>query len=1038
MNDFQKDDSSEKRQSRKTVLVAGGAHFLGSHLSEALLVQGFKVICLDDFSLISGDYLGNCKKDKNFSIVNFSLDKSEELKKVGKINYLFHVAGLDLPPKGEPLNSLLINSQGTKLLLQKAQQDKANFLFVSLVDIYSGVASRLSLENYFGQNEDEEKQLALFEAKRFGEALVEEFWRKEGIKARIVRVRDIYGPKMPLKSLFSLNRLFGLFIESRKISLPGDGLEEVYPTYISDVVYGLIKAMFSTQTEGKVYYLVNPHKTTLRAVAETLLSFYKEGGAIDFTPTEKITLPLPSVDISLSKKELRWFPIVSLEEGVEKTLFWFSKEIKFKQEKSLKEIQESKDFSKKDYRYLKTEIGGETQKEGTEAGGIDTLIPGEIETKEELTTPKKTASSKGLLNTIFHYSPKERKTKPPKEKKVIVAGELDTKLHRHFNKLKGGFVLLCLIFIIFGFLSPLFFSSFFALRGISAIERAKTALTEFSFATVSSEAAVAEKSFRTAGNGLNNLLWFFSFFHERKRFQQYLYLLSAGKDLAEGVKYIGASVEPLLSSIDTFLDHNQTQSNIDKIVPLVRADIVQAKEKFSQAEAKLDILESQYYPQNLWNKVVIVQTQLKEGKQILSSLETLVNILPSIMGKEEDKAYLIVFQNNSEMRATGGFIGSYARILVSQGKIKEIKVDDVYNPDGLIKEPQIPPEPLKKYLSVTNWGMRDANWSPDFSVASTDIERLYEQATQDDVSGIIAIDLYTVEKLIEKIGPIYPLGYNDEITAENFFAKAEYYAAVGFTPGSTGKKDFLGACAEALLAKLQNMEAKDLSKIMSSLLLNVQEKHILFSFSDPQLDKLIAEQKLNGAVIDYPGDYLLVVDSNVGGNKANYFVDRAFNYDLEIDRDGNLQAVLTIKYTHRGEVDAWPGGNYRNYLRVYVPAGSTLTEFEGFSSEVKTTTDLGKNVFEGLVEVKVNSEQKVKITYNLPSGLKTIDDNLSYRFYVQKQSGSVQDLLTMNITWPSYLRLDNVSPTGERGSQSFSFTDNLNVDKEVLINFLKP
>ena len=648
-------------------------------------------------------------------------------------------------------------------------------------------------------------------------------------------------------------------------------------------------------------------------------------------------------------------------------------------------------------------------------------------------------SQSGFFQSILKPFRKEKESNSLRQKKVLVAGDTDIKVHHHFNKLKISFVIVCLIFIIFGFFSPFLLSAFFTFKGITAIEKSKQAITEFSLNEANKQAAIAEKSFRAASSSLNNLLWIFSLIHERQRFQQYVYLLDSGENIANGVECLTSSVDPIISSFDIFLDHTQSDNNIDKIIPIVKTDVVQARENFSEAQSKLNFLEDKYFPSSFWDRVEELKDQLYDGKEILSKVENLVDILPSLMGNEEDQVYLIIFQNNSEIRATGGFIGSYARVLVSEGRIKEIKVDDVYNPDGLLddKETQIPPAPLKEYLGVVSWGMRDANWSPDFSVSASDIERLYEKATNDDVSGVIAIDLYTIENLIAEIGPINPIGYNEQISASNFFEKAEYYSEVGFTPGSTGKKDFLGACADEIIQKLQEMSVHDLGKLLSSSFRNLTEKHILFSFKEPVINDILKNQNLDGKIVSDKGDFLWVIDSNVGGNKANYFIDRDINYSVNVNKEGNLRADLTISYKHRGLTDTWPGGNYKNYLRVYVPEGSKIIDTEGFSSEVTTTSDLEKTVFGGLVNVVIDSEQEIKIFYDLPVSLSITDKNLQYSLYVQKQSGSIADPFNLNFAYPAYLKIKDTLLQGQQTDSSFSYSDSLKTDRKLVINFGK-
>src|SRR3989339_268743 len=137
-------DSQKIKTTREIALVYGGAHFIGSHLCEALLTQGLEVLAVDDFSIISTTNITHLQKDPHFHLIKLPNDYLGENFSIQKVDYIFHTAGLDFesPDKDTILNSLLINSEGNKWLLEKAIQDKASLLFFSLADIYSGVASQ--------------------------------------------------------------------------------------------------------------------------------------------------------------------------------------------------------------------------------------------------------------------------------------------------------------------------------------------------------------------------------------------------------------------------------------------------------------------------------------------------------------------------------------------------------------------------------------------------------------------------------------------------------------------------------------------------------------------------------------------------------------------------------------------------------------------------------------------------------------------------------------------------------------------------------
>ena len=168
-----------------------------------------------------------------------------------------------------------------------------------------------------------------------------------------------------------------------------------------------------------------------------------------------------------------------------------------------------------------------------------------------------------------------------------------------------------------------------------------------------------------------------------------------------------------------------------------------------------------------------------------------IPILAKLLAEGEHKEYLVLLQNNMELRPTGGFLGSYARVSFTDGYLETIKVEDIYVPDGQLPGYVEPPAPIKQYLNSNGWLLRDSNWDPDFSQAAPIIEWFFEQGKEPEAEGVVAVNLFVAQDLMRAVGPVYLADYQETVTAENLFAKTQAHSEVGFFPGSTQKRDWL-------------------------------------------------------------------------------------------------------------------------------------------------------------------------------------------------------------------------------------------------------
>ncbi|HUD04944.1 MAG TPA: UDP-glucuronic acid decarboxylase family protein [Patescibacteria group bacterium] len=311
----------------QTVLVAGGAGFIGSHLCKSLLSENYKVICVDN--LITGDK-GNIldlQENENFSFLEKDITKPlDDI----KADFIFHLASPASPneksPKSYrnlPLETLLANSLGTYNLLELAKKTGAKFLFASTSEVYGDPKVSPQAEDYFGNVNPNGVRSVYDESKRFGEAITMSYVRTSGLDARIIRIFNTYGPLMRKDDGRAVSEFIIQALANQSLTVYGDGKQTRSFCYVDDMAIGIEKAMFSDNIKGEVINLGNPDEKTILDLAEIIKKISGSTSQLVFEPLPEDDPKIRKPDISKAKRLLDWEPKVGIEEGIEKTVQYF-------------------------------------------------------------------------------------------------------------------------------------------------------------------------------------------------------------------------------------------------------------------------------------------------------------------------------------------------------------------------------------------------------------------------------------------------------------------------------------------------------------------------------------------------------------------------------------------------------------------------------------------------------------------------------------------------------------------------------------------
>ncbi len=287
------------------------------------------------------------------------------------------------------------------------------------------------------------------------------------------------------------------------------------------------------------------------------------------------------------------------------------------------------------------------------------------------------------------------------------------------------------------------------------------------------------------------------------------------------------------------------------------------------------------------------------------------------------KTYLLVFQNYDEARATGGFIGTYGILKVSDGKIGQLKIESVYNLDGQITKQIAAPGPFQP--EIKKWGMRDANWFADFPTSAKKLLEFFEYGSQ-SADGVLAITPQLFENLLKLTGPIEVPQHGVTLDENNFQDIVQYKTSVDYDRQLNQPKKFLADFAPLLLDHLTHLNKDQWLEFLGILENNLKEKQILLYTKDQDLEKRIDDLGFSGKILSTDKDYLAIVNTNLGGTKTD--LDIAQNVDLQskVLSDGSVINNLTITKKNSA------GEHNRDYLRVLVPKGSQFVVATGFEN----------------------------------------------------------------------------------------------------------
>jgi len=416
----------------------------------------------------------------------------------------------------------------------------------------------------------------------------------------------------------------------------------------------------------------------------------------------------------------------------------------------------------------------------------------------------------------------------------------------------------------------------------------------------------------------------------------------------------------------------------------------------------------------------------------LKNLSELGDAIQESFGGKGLRRYLLVFQNVHELRPTGGFMGSFAILTIKDGEIINLEVP----PNGtydLKKQLDVhiePPRPM--LLANRRWEFQDANWFPDFPASAEKILWFYQHSRQETADGVIAINSTVLERILGVIGPVTDEKRGLTLTADNAIGTIQNKVETW----DEEKKDFrpkqiISDLSETFLQYFKNIQSENLLPLLVNLQESLEQKEVQMYFTDQITEKAIKDFGWAGQILHTKPeqDYLLVVNTNIQGQKTDAKMKQVVSHQAIINPDGTVTDTVTITRTHTGSNEGGLYGSANiNYLRIYVPQGSRLISASGFSwpeekyfrvpdawtkkdvllnelekeisiddtSGTRITNEFGKTAFGNWTITEPGQTTQVEFVYQLPTKIfsskeKTLlgqKETARYQLIVQRQSGS--------------------------------------------------
>jgi len=447
-----------------------------------------------------------------------------------------------------------------------------------------------------------------------------------------------------------------------------------------------------------------------------------------------------------------------------------------------------------------------------------------------------------------------------------------------------------------------------------------------------------------------------------------------------------------------------------RVLDAINSQINGISDKISRAGTLVNNVNPNFLPAASRESFADLKTKLQIAQLTLNNFTSVFDLAKNLL--EGDKNVLVLFENNNELRAGGGFIGTYGNLKINDGKISKINVSSIYDLDNQLEQNIQPPTPVLKVSPA--WYMRDANWFADFPMSASKVSNFYEMEGGETPDLVIAITPNLIVDWLKITGPVALPDYGVTLTSDNFVEETQAVTTMSNLLPTNSPKQILADLVPLLLQKISQSPASSWPQIIQSLQDNLNNKQIVIYSRDTNLENQLKQFNWTGSVNNTDRDYVSVVSSNLGATKTDLDVDQQINLTSTVQSDGSIINELDITRTNK--LPILPDTFNNSFLRIYVPLGSKLISNIGFDyvtldyppgenykidpdvynwekNSVKDVVsgtyigqESGKTFFGNWLNLTGGQTRTVKLVYQLPFKLSDVD---KYSLLLQKQIGSV-------------------------------------------------
>jgi hypothetical protein len=515
--------------------------------------------------------------------------------------------------------------------------------------------------------------------------------------------------------------------------------------------------------------------------------------------------------------------------------------------------------------------------------------------------------------------------------------------------------------------------------------------------------------------------------------------LNFGFDSLDSIQYLVKAANQILDGLQPtvlFLAGNQDDTallgeissgqRIAELLELGQTNFANARDNLHAAQAILDGVSTQELSRSSLLNLTQLEGYIAELERVNELLVLSPDLITRVLGINSERSYLILAQNNDEIRPSGGYISTYGWMTVRDGRITAYDYQATTS-----TTPNPPSSALAGEIQIPEWWIQyrnpisaawDGSWSADFSETAERAMWYYNNGNnpQAPVDGVISIDITAFERILSALGQVNVDGYDRTVSAVNF--RDVIYDIRAFGEGTAPHKRFLVALYKQIFEDWLvsgSDDGQQSAALIGVLLESLQQKNLMLYFADPQLQGAMDLLGWSGQqTVPEQSDYLMVVDANMG-NKSNASVARQITYDVSLFEDGSREARLSINYDYSESrassdpaVDAEYHGplDYSSILQIFVPQLSRVDDDNGFSRSVRSYEYAGATLFTSLIRVPYNSAPRFQLNYHTEQIAQFVNDSWHYRLLIQKQPGMRDEYVNILLTFPDRTTIISTSP----------------------------